>query len=155
MTEITVGHAAPDFSLPSSTGEDVNLSDFLGKKVVLFFYPRDNTPGCTSEACDFRDAFPSFESADTVILGVSPDPVKSHLKFIEKHGLNFTLLADEEHQVCELYGVWKEKNMYGKKYWGVERTTFLIDKDGKIAKVYPKVKVKGHIEKVLEDAKAL
>jgi peroxiredoxin Q/BCP len=155
MAELAVGANAPDFTLPASNGEQVKLSDFRGKKVVLYFYPRDNTPGCTSEACDFRDAFPSFTEADTVILGVSPDPVKSHLNFIKKHGLNFMLLADEEHQVCELYGVWKEKNMYGKKYWGVERTTFLIDKDGKIAKIYPKVKVKGHVEKVLEDAKAL
>ena len=155
MAEITVGQAAPDFTLPASTGENLTLSQFKGQNVVLYFYPKDDTPGCTTEACGFRDLHAAFAETNTVILGVSPDPVKKHEKFISKYELPFILLADEEHAVCELYGVWKEKNMYGKKYWGVERTTFLIDKDGNIAKVYPKVKVAGHVDKVLEDVKAL
>ncbi|TCP55405.1 peroxiredoxin Q/BCP [Tumebacillus sp. BK434] len=155
MAEITPGTQAPDFTLPASNGEPVALSDLRGKNVVLYFYPKDMTPGCTTQACDFRDAHQLFEAADTVIVGVSPDPVKRHLKFIEKENLPFLLLADENHEASELYGVWKEKSMYGKKFWGIERTTFLIDKAGNIAKVYPKVKVKGHIEAVLADAKAL
>ncbi|MGB8954360.1 MAG: thioredoxin-dependent thiol peroxidase [Tumebacillaceae bacterium] len=155
MAEITVGQAAPDFTLPASTGENLTLSQFKGQNVVVYFYPKDDTPGCTTEACGFRDLHAAFADANTVILGVSPDPVKKHEKFISKYELPFILLADEEHTVCEQYGVWKEKNMYGKKYWGVERTTFLIDKDGNIAKVYPKVKVAGHVDKVLEDVKAL
>lgn len=155
MSTITAGQAAPDFALPASNGETLNLSDLRGKKVVLYFYPKDNTPGCTTQACGFRDLHNDFTEADTVILGVSPDPLKSHEKFINKFELPFLLLTDEEHAVCEQYGVWKEKNMYGKKYWGVERTTFLIDRDGNIAKVYPKVKVNGHMDQVLADAKAL
>ena len=155
MSTLTAGQAAPDFTLPASNGENVTLSELRGKKVVLYFYPKDNTPGCTTQACGFRDLHNQFEGADTVILGVSPDPIKSHEKFINKFELPFLLLADEEHAVCEQYGVWKEKNMYGKKYWGVERTTFLIDCDGNLAKVYPKVKVNGHMDQVLEDAKAL
>lgn len=155
MSTITAGQAAPDFALPASNGETLKLSDLRGKNVVLYFYPKDNTPGCTTQACGFRDLHNDFAGADTVILGVSPDPLKSHEKFINKFELPFLLLADEEHAVCEQYGVWKEKNMYGKKYWGVERTTFLIDRDGNIAKVYPKVKVNGHMEQVLADAKAL
>lgn len=155
MSTITAGQAAPDFALPASNGETLKLSDLRGKKVVLYFYPKDNTPGCTTQACGFRDLHNDFAEADTVILGVSPDPLKSHEKFINKFELPFLLLTDEEHAVCEQYGVWKEKNMYGKKYWGVERTTFLIDRDGNIAKVYPKVKVNGHMDQVLADAKAL
>lgn len=155
MAEITVGQAAPEFALPASNGENVSLGQFKGQNVVLYFYPKDDTPGCTTEACGFRDLHAAFADANTVILGVSPDPVKKHEKFISKYELPFILLADEEHAVCEQYGVWKEKNMYGKKYWGVERTTFLIDKDGNIVKVYPKVKVAGHVDKVLEDVKAL
>ncbi|ASS76179.1 thioredoxin-dependent thiol peroxidase [Tumebacillus algifaecis] len=155
MAEITAGNQAPDFTLPASNGEAVALSDLRGKNVVLYFYPKDMTPGCTTQACDFRDAHAAFEAADTVIVGISPDPVKRHLKFVEKEGLPFLLLADETHEISELYGVWKEKSMYGKKFWGIERTTFLIDKDGNIAKIYPKVKVKGHIEAVLADVQAL
>jgi peroxiredoxin Q/BCP len=153
VAEIAVGAEAPDFVLPASNGEDVKLSQFRGKTVVLYFYPKDDTPGCTSQACGFRDLHAAFADVNAVILGVSPDPVTKHQKFIAKHELPFILLADEEHQVCELYGVWKEKSMYGKKYWGVERTTFLIDPDGKIAKVYPKVKVAGHVDQVLADVK--
>lgn len=155
MSTIEIGQVAPDFTLPASTGENLKLSDFRGKNVVLYFYPKDNTPGCTTQACGFRDLHAAFADANAVILGVSPDPIKSHEKFISKFELPFILLADTEHEVCEQFGVWKEKNMYGKKYWGVERTTFLIDKDGNIAKVYPKVKVAGHVDQVLEDAKAL
>ena len=155
MSEIAVGQQAPDFSLPSSTGENLSLSDLRGKTVVLYFYPKDNTLGCTQQACAFRDQHAAFAESGAVVVGVSPDPIKSHDKFISKFELPFVLLADEEHAVCELYGVWKEKNMYGKKYWGVERTTFLIDEDGNIAKVYPKVKVAGHVDKVLEDVRAM
>ncbi|KEO81287.1 peroxiredoxin [Tumebacillus flagellatus] len=150
-----VGQEAPDFTLPASNGENLKLSDLRGKKVVLYFYPKDNTPGCSNQACAFRDQHSAFTDADTVILGVSPDPLKSHDKFISKFELPFLLLADEEHEVAELYGVWKEKNMYGKKYMGIERTTFLIDKDGNIAKVYPKVKVAGHIDQLLEDVRSI
>lgn len=152
---IEVGQAAPDFTLSASNGETLKLSDLHGKNVVLYFYPKDDTPGCTNEACGFRDLHAAFADANTVILGVSPDPVNKHEKFISKYELPFILLADTEHAVCELYGVWKEKNNYGKKYWGVERTTFLIDKDGNIAKVYPKVKVAGHVDQVLADVQAL
>ncbi|MBL0386431.1 thioredoxin-dependent thiol peroxidase [Tumebacillus sp. ITR2] len=155
MAEITVGTQAPDFTLPASTGENLTLSDLRGKNVVLYFYPKDDTPGCTTQACGFRDLHAAFGDLNTVILGVSPDPVKKHEKFISKYELPFILLADEEHTALEAYGVWKEKNMYGKKYMGVERTTFLIDKDGNIAQVYPKVKVAGHVDKVLEDVKNL
>lgn len=154
MTTFEPGQTVPDFTLPSSSGKDVSLSDFKGKKVVLYFYPKDMTPTCTTESCDFRDASEDFKSADTVIVGISPDPVSRHLKFIEKHGLPFLLLSDEEHTVAEKYGVWKLKKMYGKSYMGVERSTFLIDEQGKLIKEWRKVKVKGHIEDVLRHAKA-
>ena len=147
---LKVGNKAPAFTLPNQDGKKVSLKDFLGKKVVLYFYPKDNTPGCTKEACDFRDTFPKFEKSNAVILGVSPDPPESHKKFIEKHNLNFTLLSDTEKKVLEKYGVWKEKSMYGRKYMGVERTTVIIDENGRIEKIFPKVKVKGHAEEVLK-----
>ncbi len=150
------GKRAPAITLPDSDGNKISLKDYTGKNVVLYFYPKDNTSGCTAEACDFRDATPEFDKLDTVVLGVSPDPVKSHKKFRDKFELPFKLLADEEKKVVEKYGVWKEKSMYGRKYMGVERTTFVIDKNGKIAKIFPKVKVKGHVEevkKVLEELK--
>ncbi len=148
------GKKAPAITLPDSDGNKVSLKDFLGKNVVLYFYPKDMTSGCTTEACDFRDVTPEFEKLDAVILGVSPDPVKSHKKFSDKYELPFTLLADEDKKIVEKYGVWKEKSMYGRKYMGVERTTFVIDPKGKIVKIFPKVKVKGHVEavkKVLEE----
>ncbi|MDE2507343.1 MAG: thioredoxin-dependent thiol peroxidase, partial [Planctomycetota bacterium] len=126
-----------------------------GKPVVLYFYPKDDTSGCTAEACAFRDARDLYRKAGAEVVGVSPDPVKSHAKFVEKHQLNFTLLADEGSVVCGLYGVWKEKSMYGKKYMGVERTTFVIDKSGAIARIFPKVKVNGHVDAVLEAVEAL
>lgn len=145
-----VGDAAPDFALADQNGATVRLSDFHGKHVVLYFYPKDDTPGCTKEACGFRDDFAQFTKKGMVILGVSPDDPKSHKKFVDKYELPFTLLADTEKTVCQAYDVWKEKNMYGRKSMGVERTTFVIGPDGKIVKIFPKVKVDGHIAKVLE-----
>lgn len=150
---ITEGKKAPDFTLSDQDGNKVKLSDFKGKHVVLYFYPKDNTSGCTKEACNFRDTFPEFKKVDAVILGVSPDSVSSHKKFAEKYDLPFRLLADEDKKVVEKYGVWKEKNMYGKKYMGVERTTFVIDPEGKIKKIFPKVKVDNHHNEVLEALK--
>ena len=145
-----IGKPAPDFSLPSSGGETVTLRQFKGKKtVVLYFYPKDETPGCTKEACGFRDLSADFEKVDAVILGVSPDPIESHQKFATKHKLLFPLLADPDSVVAKAYGVWKQKNLYGKKYMGVERTTFVIDRTGRIAQIYPKVKVEGHVADVL------
>jgi peroxiredoxin Q/BCP len=133
--------------------EKVSLKDFLGQKVVLYFYPKDDTSGCTKEACSFSDDLPKFSKVDAVILGVSPDSVKSHKKFSEKYKLKFDLLADEEKTVVEKYGVWKEKSMYGRKYMGVERTTFILDEKGKIKKIFNKVKVDGHNKEVLEALK--
>lgn len=149
------GDAAPDFTLPTDGGETITLSSFKGKNVVLYFYPKDDTPGCTTEAKEFTADVGAFEAANTVILGASPDPVKKHDKFKAKHELGITLVSDEELGMLEAYGVWVEKSMYGKKYMGVERSTFLIDAEGKIAKIWRKVKVKGHVEAVLEEAKAL
>ena len=140
---------APAFSLPSTTGKDISLKDLKGKKVVLYFYPKDDTPGCTTEACNFRDGIAELEKAGAVVLGVSPDTVASHEKFREKFSLPFALLADTDHAVAEAYGVWKEKSMYGRKYMGIERTTFIIDGQGKIANIFPKVKVQDHHAEVL------
>ncbi len=139
-----VGKTAPDFALLDQDGKKVSLKDFKGKKVILYFYPKDDTSGCTKEACSFRDDFPKFKKTDAVILGVSPDSVSSHQKFANKYNLPFTLLADEEKKVLSKYEVWKEKSMYGKKYMGVERTTYIIDENGKIKKIFNKVKVDGH-----------
>jgi len=148
-----VGMKAPFFTLPDQSGKKIKLKDFLGpagKNVVLYFYPRDDTPGCTKEACGFRDSISQFQSAETVVMGVSTDAIDSHQKFAEKFTLPFSLLADEDHAVAEKYGVWVEKNMYGKKSMGIQRTTFLIDKSGKIVAVWPRVKVEGHIEEVAQ-----
>lgn len=150
---IEVGKKAPDFSLMNQDGKKISLKDYLGKKVVLYFYPKDDTSGCTKEACNFRDEFPKFTKTKAVILGVSPDTVKSHKKFAEKYNLNFDLLADEEKKVVEKYEVWKEKSMYGRKYMGVERTTFIIDEKGKIKTIFNKAKVDGHNKEVLEALK--
>lgn len=153
-----VGKKAPAFNLPSSTGGKVRLSSYAGengKNVVLYFYPRDNTPGCTQEACDFRDQLSSFEEFDAVVLGVSGDSLASHEKFTNKFELPFPLLADEDHAIAEKYGVWVEKKNYGKTYMGIQRATFLIDKQGKIAAVWPKVKVKGHVDEVREKLEEL
>lgn len=139
---------APDFTLNNQNREAVSLSDFRGNYVVLYFYPKDMTPGCTTQACNFRDDYPTYEGLDAVILGVSADDETRHTKFIAKHDLPFSLLADTEHKVCEQYGVWVLKKMFGKEYYGIERSTFLIDKEGNIVKEWRKVKVKDHNEEV-------
>jgi peroxiredoxin Q/BCP len=143
------GDAAPSFTLESDTGEKVSLKDFKGKKVVLYFYPKDMTPGCTQEACDFRDSFARIKKSDAVVLGVSKDSVTSHQKFKTKHDLPFPLLSDSDGKVCELYGVWQEKSLYGKKFMGIVRSTFVIDEKGKILRSFPKVKVNGHVDEIL------
>jgi len=146
-----IGRPAPDFSLPSTTGENISLKQFKGKKtVVLYFYPKDETPGCTREACDFRDHAEEFETARVVVLGVSTDGLESHQHFKEKQKLPFPLLSDEDAAVSKLYGVYKQKNLYGKKHLGIERTTFVVDRTGRIAQIWPKVKVDGHVHDVLE-----
>ena len=155
MTDLTAGDMAPDFSLPRNGGGTISLSDFAGKPVVLYFYPKDDTSGCTTEAIDFSGLAGEFEKIGATVIGVSPDSVKSHDKFAAKHNLSIVLAADEEHKALEAYGVWKEKSMYGKTYMGVERSTFLIDKAGKVADVWRKVKVPGHAEAVLKAAQAL
>ena len=148
MAELQPGDPAPPIHLQTDTGDVFDLSSARGKTVVLFFYPKADTPGCTTEACEFRDAYPKFGN-DAIVLGISPDTPKQQAKFKEKFGFPYPLLADTEHAVAEAYGVWKEKSMYGKKYMGIERTTFVIDKDGKIAKIFNKVKPAGHAEEVL------
>ncbi|MBU6152860.1 MAG: thioredoxin-dependent thiol peroxidase [Bdellovibrionales bacterium] len=149
------GDPAPAFKVQTETGEWVSLEAFLGKTVVLYFYPKDDTPGCTQESCDFRDSFGKLSAKGVVVLGASKDSVGSHQKFKTKYQLPFTLLSDEAGTLCESYGVWKEKSMYGRKYMGIERSTFVIDSEGRIAKVYPKVSVTGHVEQVLSDLKEL
>jgi peroxiredoxin Q/BCP len=144
------GDKAPEFNLLSDTGDKINLKDLKGKKVILYFYPKDNTSGCTKEACDFRDSIKTFQKKNTVIIGVSKDSVESHRKFKSKFELPFTLLSDESADVLKKYGVWKEKSMYGKKYMGIERTTFIINENGTIEKIFSKVKVNGHIEELLK-----
>ncbi|MBC8080925.1 MAG: thioredoxin-dependent thiol peroxidase [Gorillibacterium sp.] len=146
---IHIGDIAPDFALQAVNGETVQLSDFLGKQVILYFYPKDSTPGCTQEACDFRDRQEEFGQLDTVILGISPDPVKAHIKFAAKFGLPFLLLADEEHEVSKKYEVWALKKNYGKEYMGIVRSTFLVSKEGTLLKEWRKVSVKGHVEEAL------
>lgn len=143
-----VNAPAPDFAATTDAGERLTLASLRGRPVVLYFYPKDDTSGCTAEACEFRDLFPRFDAADAVVLGVSPDSVASHVKFKQKYGLPFTLLADTDHAVAEAYGVWVEKRMYGRTYMGVERTTVLIGRDGQVARVFAKVKPAGHAETV-------
>jgi len=147
---IAAGQLAPDFTLPTDTGDALTLSSLRGQWVVLYAYPKDDTSGCTTEACEFRDLFPKFKKGKAVILGISPDSVKSHQKFKAKYELPFTLLADEEKVALQAYDIWKEKSMYGRKYMGVERTTFVIDPDGLIARVFEKVKPAGHAEEVID-----
>ncbi len=145
-----IGKPAPDFTLPSTSGQTVSLRQFKGKRtVVLFFYPEDDTPSCTKQACGFRDLTAEFEKAGAVVLGISADPMESHLKFRDKHRLPFELLSDPEAAASKAYGVWKQKNLYGNKFMGIERTTFVIDRTGRIAQIYPKVKVEGHVAEVL------
>jgi peroxiredoxin Q/BCP len=149
MPALKIGDKAPDFTLPAGDGSSVSLKDLKGKKIVLYFYPKDNTSGCTMEACAFRDEITKFEKNGTVVIGVSTDSVESHKKFSGKYGLPFTLLSDEKKSLVKAYGVWKQKSLYGKKYMGVERTTFVIDGRGKIAQIFRKVKVEGHVAEVL------
>ncbi len=150
------GQKAPEFKALASNNQNVSLKDYLGKKnVVLYFYPKDDTPGCTVEACGFRDSIGRLEGQSTVVLGVSPDGLKSHEKFVAKFNLPFLLLSDEDKKICQAYGVWTEKSMYGRKYMGVERTTFVIDKAGRIAKIFEKVKPQGHTEEVLQALKEI
>lgn len=150
MDWLEPGEKAPAFTLKDDQGKTVKLSDFKGKPVVLYFYPKDDTPGCTKEACAFRDASAQLKKHGAVVLGVSPDDVASHAKFRDKFNLNFPLLADEKHAVAEAYGAWREKNMYGKKSMGIQRSTYLIDGQGKIAQVWKRVQVDGHEAQVLE-----
>jgi len=152
---IAVGNPAPDFTISTDTGENVSLATYRGRKLVLYFYPKAGTPGCTIEAHDFNKLRDEFSAAGTVILGISPDPAKALTKFRAKEGLEFPLAGDEQHAMLEAYGVWEEKSMYGKTYMGVVRTTLLIDAEGRIAHIWPKVKVPGHAEEVLAAAKAL
>ena len=152
---LKIGDKAPSFNLKNQDAKVVSLSDLKGKPVVLYFYPKDNTSGCTKEACNFRDEFPKFGKMKAEIIGVSADSVESHKKFAEKYKLPFNLLSDEKKEVLEKYGVWQEKSMYGKKYMGIVRTTFIIDAKGKISKIFPKVKVENHNEEVMEALKEL
>ena len=146
---LKLGTKAPEFSLQSDTGDVIHLTDLKGKQVVLYFYPKDDTSGCTIEACEFRDSWAAVRRAGAVVLGVSPDGIASHQKFKRKHELPFTLLADEDHAVAEAYGVWGEKSMYGRKYHGILRTTFILDERGRVARVFNKVKPEGHAAEVL------
>ena len=150
---LEIGNKAPDFCAANQDDVEICSRDLDGKWIVLYFYPKDLTPGCTTEACDFRDAHPDFKKLKTIVLGVSKDPQKSHQKFRDKYELPFTLLSDEDKIVVEKYGVWKEKSMYGRKYMGIERTTVIIGPDRKVKKIFPKVKVKGHVEEVLKTLK--
>ncbi len=152
---IETGKPAPDFTLPRAGGGSQTLSALRPRKVVLYFYPKDNTPGCTTEALDFTALADEFEAAGAVVLGISRDPVSRHEKFRDKHGLKVTLLSDEDGRVCEAYGVWQEKTNYGRKYMGIVRTTFLIDGDGKVARIWPNVRVKGHAREVLEAVRTM
>lgn len=150
MTELTEGKNAPDFSAMDDQGKKISLKELKGKKVVLYFYPRDDTPGCTKEACAFRDGIAQIKKKGAVVLGVSADSIGSHEKFKQKFDLNFPLLSDPDKKLIQSYGAWKEKSMYGKKYMGIERTTVIIDEQGKVARLFPKVKVDGHFDEVME-----
>ena len=151
MGHLKAGDVAPDFSAKTDDGKSVKLSDYRGKRVVVYFYPKDDTPGCTTQACAFRDNYPAIEEKNAVVLGISPDDEKSHVRFKSKYDLPFLLLSDTEKEAAQAFGVWKEKNMYGKKVMGIERSTFVIGPDGKIEKAYAKVKAQGHAAAVLGD----
>ncbi len=155
MAKVSIGDQAPQFTLPRDGAGMLSLAEMKGRKLVLFFYPRDNTPGCTTEAIDFTSAKEAFDSLGVTLVGMSPDTARKHDNFIKKHELDVILVSDEEKTTLEAYGVWVEKSMYGRKYMGVERSTFLIDENGKIAEVWRKVKVKGHVDAVLEKARSL
>ncbi|MCT4655246.1 MAG: thioredoxin-dependent thiol peroxidase [Cohaesibacter sp.] len=155
MSDLAIGTAAPDFQLPTSGGEQIQLSALKGGSVVVYFYPKDNTPGCTTEAIDFSALKPDFDAINCTIIGISPDSVRKHDNFTAKHDLKVILAADEEKQAIEAYGCWVEKKMYGKTYMGVERSTFLIDSEGNLAQIWRKVKVKNHAQDVLEAAQKL
>jgi thioredoxin-dependent peroxiredoxin len=148
MSELKEGLSAPDFTMPTDGGGSISLSKLKGRKVVLYFYPKDDTPGCTTESCDFRDNFHEFEKLGVQVIGISKDSPESHDKFKKKYGLNFPLASDTDGKVCEAYGVWQEKSMMGKKYMGIDRSTFLIDENGKIARLWRKVKVSGHVDDI-------
>ena len=150
MPDLQIGDNAPDFKLPANGDKEIALSNYKGKKLILYFYPKDDTPGCTTEACNFRDNLPDLGKLNVAVLGASKDSVTKHEKFAAKYELPFPLLSDEEGTLCEDYGVWVEKNMYGRKYMGIERTTFLIDENGKIEQIWRKVKVKDHIKDINE-----
>lgn len=152
---LKIGDQAPNINLPDDQGNQVSLSDYKGENVVVYFYPKDDTPGCTKEACSFSDNLPKLGDLNTKVFGISKDSVKKHAKFQDKYGIKFSLLSDEDGDVCERYGVWQEKSMYGKTYMGIQRATFLIDKTGKIAHIWPKVKVAGHTEEVLAELEKL
>lgn len=151
MNILAIGQKVPDFTLPSSSGQEVSLSDYLGRKVILYFYPKNMTPGCTQEACEFRDAHDQITALGAVVLGISPDPVASHVKFTEKNSLPFPLLSDVDHKVSEMFGVWQLKKLYGKEFMGIVRSTFLIDEQGVLVEEWRKVRVKGHVEKTLAE----
>jgi peroxiredoxin Q/BCP len=155
MTEIDVGDEAPDFCLPDESGKETCLDDLKGNFAVVYFYPKDMTSGCTKEAHDFTEQLDSFSSVNVPVMGISPDSQERHRKFIEKNDLRIKLLSDEEHEVLERYGVWQKKKMYGKEYWGVVRTTFILDPEGRVAAAWHKVKVKGHVDAVVEKLKEL
>ncbi|MBW8308692.1 MAG: thioredoxin-dependent thiol peroxidase [Candidatus Paracaedibacteraceae bacterium] len=146
---LTLGDQAPDFTLQSDTGETIALSALKGKKVVLYFYPKDNTSGCTTQACDVRDHLPTIKAKNAVMVGISKDSLKSHAKFRDNHHLNFPLLSDETGEICEKYGTWVEKSMYGRKYMGIDRATFIIDEEGKISHIWRKVKIPGHLMDII------
>ena len=152
---IREGEQAPNFSLEADNGTVVTRDSLAGKNIVLFFYPRDNTTGCTQEACDFRDAFPRFGKIDAVVIGVSPDSLESHRKFKKKFDLPYLLLSDENHQLADNFGIWKEKSMYGRKYMGFERTTVIVDRKGRVVRIFPKVKIPGHIQEVEKTVREL
>ena len=155
MVELTVGCKAPAFTLPIDGGGKISLSEMTGEKVIIYFYPKDDTPGCTQESCDFRDNLTAFKKSGAIIVGISKDSVARHDKFKKKFKLNFPLASDEDGKVCEKYGVWTQKSMYGKKYMGIERSTFLVDEKGKIARIWRKVKVAGHADEVLSALKEM
>ncbi|MDE0800579.1 MAG: thioredoxin-dependent thiol peroxidase [Rhodospirillaceae bacterium] len=152
---IKIGNKAPNFNLPVNGGQTASLNSLTGKNVIVYFYPKDDTPGCTKEACGFRDAMPDFKKANTVVIGISKDTIEKHEKFISKYDLNFSLASDENNSMCDDYEVWKEKNMYGRKYMGIERSTFLVDGKGILRAEWRKVKVSGHVDEVLAAVQAL